>query len=330
VTAGIGLGGDAIGVDAAHLGIAVVVLGLAVLVFGVATLRRVMERNLVTTEFLNGRRLISASHILRDPAALEVFPFVPTTSPLIREKKEWTLGKAGYLEIIALANALLFAVVAAVSAVILGQETWAVVLSGLAGVSIAWLVQVEWAGRVYAHETWKRAEDRQEAVSWWRQAIAVRGERFRAGVGLVVMNSDRKVLMLERVDVPSAWQLPQGGINLEEASEAAAWRELKEEVGLTPAHVELVAASDVWLGYELPPEYVKPKTGRGQTHRWHLFQLLRGTEPPALPAGKGAEFRAHRWVEMSDIEAAAASFRRPEYREVVVWLESVADRKAAR
>ncbi len=39
---------------------------------------------------------------------------------------------------------------------------------------------------------------------------------FRAGVVAVVTNSRDEVLAFERSDVPGAWQLPQGGIDVGE------------------------------------------------------------------------------------------------------------------
>ena len=47
---------------------------------------------------------------------------------------------------------------------------------------------------------------------------------FRAGVVAVVTNSRDQVLAFERSDVPDAWQLPQGGIDVGETpTAAAAW-----------------------------------------------------------------------------------------------------------
>ena len=36
---------------------------------------------------------------------------------------------------------------------------------------------------------------------------------FRAGVGAVVLEPNGRVLVLERSDVPGAWQFPQGGLD---------------------------------------------------------------------------------------------------------------------
>lgn len=154
-----------------------------------------------------------------------------------------------------------------------------------------------------------------------------RGETFRAGVGMLVRRADGSILMLQRVDVVEpAWQLPQGGLDRGEQPEAAAWRELREEAGLTADHVTLAASTEAWFGYELPAEYQKPKTSRGQVHRWFLFLLRDGVGLPALPEGRGAEFRSRRWMEASEVMRNAAPFRRAEYREVLDWVDSLCEK----
>lgn len=152
--------------------------------------------------------------------------------------------------------------------------------------------------------------------------MAPPGETFRAGVGMIVMREDGRVLVLDRADTPDQdWQLPQGGLNLGEEPENAAWRELQEETGLIADHVRLVRQSEAWYGYELPVEYRKPKTGRGQTHRWFVFTLRHDAKLPPLPRGKDAEFRAMRWEDPAELVRTAAPFRRDEYRAVVDWLQ---------
>jgi putative (di)nucleoside polyphosphate hydrolase len=145
-----------------------------------------------------------------------------------------------------------------------------------------------------------------------------RREVFRAGVGMVVLDADGRVLALERRGVPGAWQLPQGGLEPGEDEAAAAWRELAEETGLRDDHVALVDRSELWFGYELPPDMRSEKTGRGQVHRWFLFSLRPGVEVPPLPVSGGREFTAARWMTFDELIDATIDFRRPAYR----WLQS--------
>src|SRR5438874_5948950 len=65
---------------------------------------------------------------------------------------------------------------------------------------------------------------------------------FRAGVGAVIVNSKGLVLAMERVDIPGAWQLPQGGIERSEEPLRAAFREVAEETGIPESDLELVDA----------------------------------------------------------------------------------------
>lgn len=137
---------------------------------------------------------------------------------------------------------------------------------------------------------------------------------------MVVTQSDGRVLAFERSDVPGAWQLPQGGLDEGEPVEEAAWRELREETGLTAAHVDLVAEYHAWLGYELPVESRSTKTGRGQVHRWFHFRMRDDVSVPELPGNQG-EFRGWLWMSMADLAAGAVDFRQPVYRLLERWLD---------
>lgn len=142
---------------------------------------------------------------------------------------------------------------------------------------------------------------------------------FRAGVVLVVRRSggdefDAEVLVCERGDAPGAWQLPQGGIDIGETPEQAAWRELGEETGLTEEHVHLVHLVPEWISYEWPDELrAKAKHGesrRGQTQKWFFFQMSNDLHEPA-PDGR--EFVSWKWATPREVIAEVASFRRPAY-----------------
>jgi 8-oxo-dGTP diphosphatase len=58
--------------------------------------------------------------------------------------------------------------------------------------------------------------------------------RHRVGVAAVVLDEQRRVLLLKHVFHPAApWGLPGGWLERDEAPAAAVLRELKEETGLT-------------------------------------------------------------------------------------------------
>jgi putative (di)nucleoside polyphosphate hydrolase len=142
----------------------------------------------------------------------------------------------------------------------------------------------------------------------------VASQVFRAGVGLVIRHRhDDLVLAFERVDAPGQWQLPQGGIHLDEEPGPAAWRELHEETGLNGRHVALAGEHPRWTVYEWPPE-VRDGARRGQAQRWFFFDAL---EVDLEPQPDGREFGAWRWVSPSWLVEHVVAFRRDVYAEVL-------------
>src|SRR5579859_5513250 len=78
---------------------------------------------------------------------------------------------------------------------------------------------------------------------------------YRRGVGVMLLNLEGKVFVGARIDnTDEAWQMPQGGIDGDEAPWSAALRELEEETGIAPHLVERIATSPKRMKYDLPPE----------------------------------------------------------------------------
>ena len=68
------------------------------------------------------------------------------------------------------------------------------------------------------------------------------------------MNKLGQVLWAKRLGKQGAWQFPQGGIDAGEEPVEAMYRELGEELGLTPDSVELLGETKGWFNYDLPKD----------------------------------------------------------------------------
>ncbi len=124
-------------------------------------------------------------------------------------------------------------------------------------------------------------------------------EGFRANVGIVLSNGDRRLFWGGRAG-RDGWQFPQGGIQPGEDPEDAMFRELAEEIGLTPDDVELVGQTRDWLRYRLPRRYVRRNSQPlciGQKQRWYLLRLLSPESRLRFDTTPKPEFDRWRWVD---------------------------------
>ena len=154
------------------------------------------------------------------------------------------------------------------------------------------------------------------------QAV-IDAEGFRANVGIILSHADGRLFWARRVGGRAGWQFPQGGIQPEESPEHALYRELEEEVGLDPAHVELLATTRDWLRYRLPPRYQRHDSQPaciGQKQRWFLLRVK--DEEPAVRFDRSStpEFDDWRWVEYWHPLSEVIFFKRRVYREALTEL----------
>ncbi len=140
-------------------------------------------------------------------------------------------------------------------------------------------------------------------------------EGFRANVGIILCNGENRLLWAKRIR-QRAWQFPQGGINEGETAEEAMFRELFEELGLEPDHVEILGRTRGWLHYRLPPRLIRRHSQPaciGQKQIWFLLRM-KGTETQVrLDASPQPEFDLWRWVHYWYPLQAVVSFKRRVY-----------------
>jgi putative (di)nucleoside polyphosphate hydrolase len=141
---------------------------------------------------------------------------------------------------------------------------------------------------------------------------------YRPGVGIMLFGPPGRVLVAKRIDMPSdAWQMPQGGIDEDEAPIDAAWREMEEEIGTAAA--ELLAESRDWLSYDLPDELIPRLWGgrfRGQRQKWFAFRFS-GRDSDIDIARGNPEFSAWRWARLEQLPDLIVPFKRTLYQRLV-------------
>lgn len=145
-------------------------------------------------------------------------------------------------------------------------------------------------------------------------------ERYRRGVGVMLLSSKGQVFVGARIDnTDEAWQMPQGGIDNGEQPWATALRELEEETGIAPHLVERIAACPERMKYELPPELRDKLWGGkyvGQDQDWYLARFL-GEDSNINIATTHPEFREWKWIEPRLLPDLIVPFKRELYRQLL-------------
>jgi putative (di)nucleoside polyphosphate hydrolase len=142
---------------------------------------------------------------------------------------------------------------------------------------------------------------------------------YRPNVGIILTNSDGRLLWARRVR-QDAWQFPQGGIRAKETPEEAMYRELAEEIGLQPQHVDVLGATRGWLRYRLPERFIRRHQKPicvGQKQRWFMLRLIGQERFVRLDLSDKPEFDNWRWVDYWQPLEEVVSFKRTVYKKAL-------------
>ncbi|WP_409432095.1 RNA pyrophosphohydrolase [Litorimonas sp. RW-G-Af-16] len=145
---------------------------------------------------------------------------------------------------------------------------------------------------------------------------------YRPCVGIAVFNAKGKVWVGKRLGEtgPYCWQMPQGGIDPNEAPEVAAIRELYEETGITLDMLTPLGEVEGWLTYDFPESHQKSKSQnwRGQKQRWFAFRFHGKKSKIDLKAHGPQEFSKWKWAKLTKLPSLIIPFKRDVYERLVV------------
>jgi len=145
---------------------------------------------------------------------------------------------------------------------------------------------------------------------------------YRPCVGVMLVNAQGRAFVGKRIDNKEGdwWQMPQGGVDDGEDLEAAMIRELAEETGALPKHLEVVAQLEDELFYDLPPELQGKLWGGkyvGQRQSWFLVRFTGEDSDIDLDAHEHPEFCEWKWVDPELLPDLIVPFKREIYRAIV-------------
>lgn len=145
---------------------------------------------------------------------------------------------------------------------------------------------------------------------------------YRPCVGIMLLNPIGHIFTAQRIDMPGAWQMPQGGVDDGENIQEAALRELEEETSIPPNAVTVTKQSADWIKYDLPDRLVGKVWGgkfRGQKQHWFLMRF-EGHENQINLDTKHPEFNAWKWSSPQELIAEIVPFKRAVYEAIVAEL----------
>ncbi len=141
---------------------------------------------------------------------------------------------------------------------------------------------------------------------------------YRPSVGMMIIDKNSKIFVGKRINTKiSAWQMPQGGINLGETPSIAALREMSEELGCNKGHI--IAESKYWYSYDVPKALI-PKLWngnfRGQKQKWFLIKFT-GTNEDINISTSIPEFEEWRWARIDELLSIIIPFKRKLYKAIL-------------
>ena len=150
-------------------------------------------------------------------------------------------------------------------------------------------------------------------------------KQYRRCVGMMILNTQNKILVGRRIDHPSGyWQMPQGGIDKDEIPAEAVWREMIEEIGTNKA--ELLHTSSQWYHYDIPQDTLNTlpwgKIYVGQIQKWFVFRFT-GQDQDINVGTENPEFSEWKWLKHKSLVNNIVPFKRDLYTKVIEEFKNI-------
>lgn len=140
---------------------------------------------------------------------------------------------------------------------------------------------------------------------------------YRPNVAAILQRANGDIFVAERINIPGAWQFPQGGIDEGENAEQAMFRELAEEIGVKRELLEIVQRREGYR-YAFTKGRLKYGIYGGQEQTYFLCRF-RGQDTDFNLAATHQEFASFRWIKPSEFQMDwVPKFKRHVYRQVML------------
>jgi putative (di)nucleoside polyphosphate hydrolase len=143
---------------------------------------------------------------------------------------------------------------------------------------------------------------------------------YRRGVGMVVINHEKKIFIGQRFDKDkAAWQMPQGGIDNDETPEQACLRELGEETGIL-SNYKIIDKTKNWYSYDLPRNLQKKLWRgkyKGQVQQWFILDFF-GNDAEINIKTKHPEFKNWKWANKEELMKLVVPFKKELYENTFI------------
>ena len=141
---------------------------------------------------------------------------------------------------------------------------------------------------------------------------------FRQAVGILILNTENKIVAFQRADFPESWQAPEGGIDNNETPQEAMEREVYEEIGLKKEDYTILQRGSKAFTYLFKDGKENHFGFDGQSKLFFLIKLNKEVQFKYYIMEEEIEFCDHKVLEKAkDLLNFVPDFKKELYKNVL-------------